>query len=94
MFSSLSKVDWIYVALIVLGARALIDASLAQAIIVAVFGGLKAYSDYLKATKVKEEYKNINEEVTKQLDHMKTVISGLSMKSAVNQHHNETRRYF
>lgn len=92
MLQKLKSIDWIYCCLLLLGARALIDASFPQALIVACFAGLKAYHDFLKT----KEIKDLSKDVQVQLDEMKTVVSGLAMKNAAKPQHMEQqiRRFF
>lgn len=79
MLQKLKNVDWVYFMLLLLGLRAVVEASFAQALIVVCFAGLRAYSEYLKT----KEIKDLNAEVKKELQDMKLVISGISMKGAV-----------
>lgn len=92
MYQKLTKVNWIFVCLILLGLRALIDANLSQALIVAVLGGLEAFRQFRDTQK----HVALNDDVQRQLDEMKNAVAGLSMKSAVRpaQMEQEVRRFF
>lgn len=92
MLDKIKSIDWIYTVLLLLGIRALVEASFPQALIVICFAGLKAYKDFLAS----KEVPDLNAEVKKQLDEVKTTVAGLAMKSAVKpaQMEQEIRRFF
>lgn len=92
MYQKLTNVNWIYVALILLGLRALSDANLSQALIVACLAGLQGYKEYLKTKTVDP----INADIKRQLEEMKSNIDSVSMRAikAPNPTNQEIRRFF
>lgn len=92
MWNKILSFNWTYAVLVVLGIRAVIEASLPQALIVACFSGLAAYNEYLKFKKPKD----LSLDVKSQLDEMKATVAGLAMKNAAKpaQMEQQVRRFF
>lgn len=78
MYDKLTKVNWIFVVLILLGLRTLADANFAQALVITALCGLVGWKDYLKS----KEQPPLSEEVQRQLDEVKSTVGGLAMRSA------------
>ena len=76
------NINIILVLLICLGCRAIYAADIAQAIIFAVLAGVYSYNEYLKSSTAPK----LDETTQKQLDEMRNIVSGLSMKSAMKPH--------
>lgn len=92
MLEKLKKLDVLLVLLLALGARSLIDSNIAQAMVVMAFCGLYGYTKFLRS----KEVVPLNEEVQRQLEEMRSTVSGLAMKNASkpDQMKNEVRRFF
>lgn len=78
MYEKLTKVNWIYVCLILLGLRALVDANFPQALIVACLAGFEGFRQWSESRKPV----TLNEEVLKKLENMENNVTGLAMRSA------------
>ncbi len=92
MLQKLMKINWVFVVLILLGLRSLIDANFPQAVIIACLIGLQSFREYIA-------YKTpvpLSEDVQRQLDEMKTAVAGLSMRQAAKpaQMEQQIRRFF
>jgi hypothetical protein len=76
--SKLKSVDWVFVILCGMGIRSIVDANLSQALIVACFAGVlcfKRYLDYVKKP-------DLNEDLKKQIEDLRSNMSGIMMKNA------------
>ena len=91
MYQKLTNVNWISFVLILLGLRALADANLSQALIVACLSGVISYRDHLKS-KAKDP---VNDDIKRQLDEMKSNLDSVSMRSIKSAPSaQEPRRFF
>lgn len=90
MHEKLAKVNWIYIALILLGLRALIDANLSQALIVACLSGLEGFHQWQEARKPV----SLNDKVLAELEDMKNNVNGLAMRGVKTAVAQEPRRFF
>lgn len=90
MIEKLTKVNWIFVALILLGLRALIDANFPQALIVACFCGLEGFRQWSEARKPLP----LNDQVMKDLEEMKNNVTSLAMRNAKTAAENKPIRFF
>lgn len=92
MYQKLLSINWMYLVLVLLGVRSVINASLAQALVVACFAGIKIYKDYLDS----KQQKDIDSELKKELSDMKAIVGGLAMKNAAKpaQMEQQVRRFF
>lgn len=79
MIEKLKQVNWILFVLITLGLRAIVSADMAQALVVIAFSAVYSFKMYMSSLVVKE----LDTDVKKQIEEMKTTISGLAMKNAV-----------
>lgn len=90
MHEKLKQVNWIYVALILLGLRALIDANLSQALIVACLSGLQGFKEWQDTKKTIP----LNDQVLKELEEMKNNVNGLAIRGVKTAVAQEPRRFF
>jgi hypothetical protein len=79
MLNKIKSLDAILVVLILLGLRSIIDANVAQAIIVACFGALVAYNKYLKT----KEQPDIRAEIMNELEKVQANVTSLSMRASM-----------
>jgi hypothetical protein len=84
----LKKVDVLFVVLILLALRSLIDANIAQAIIFLGFAGFVGFSRWMD----NNQKQDLSEEVKKELESMRNIVSGLAVKSAAKS--NDNKRFF
>lgn len=91
MLEKFKKLDWVYILLLVLGARAVVDASFAQAafmLIICSFKGFQLWLDSKKEVPVSEELK-------RDLNEVKSALTGLSLKGTKPQAPTiDSRRFF
>ena len=90
--NALSNTNYINVVLVLLGIRAIVDANLSQALIVACFSGIYSYSKYLDTKKAP----NIAEDLRKEIGDIKNNMSSLMMKNAARppEMEQQLKRFF
>lgn len=88
----LKNLDWVLVTLILLGARSIIDANVAQSIVVACFSAVYGFKQWLG---VKKE-QSVSADIMKELDQMKTNVAGVMMKNSIKpqQMQENIKRFF
>lgn len=86
----LSKVNYIATVLLLLGIRAIVDANLAQALIVCCFSGLYGYMKYLESVKIPDA----NAEIKSELEKLRSNMSAIMIKSATKTEEQPFRRMF
>jgi len=72
------NIDYVFLILCAMGIRSIIDANLSQALIVACFSTIlcfKRYLDYVKKP-------DFNQDVQKQIEDLRSNMSGIMMKNA------------
>jgi hypothetical protein len=84
------QADWVLIALVALGLRSLYEASLGQAMVVACFSGLVAWSRYLSTKQVRD----LDKETREELDKMKNNLSALAMKNTIKAPLEPGQRFF
>lgn len=77
MLQKLRQLDWVLLALILLGARSVYDANISQALIVMCFTGLVGFTRWLASKKQPD----MNASVMEELNKMKNTIGNISMKN-------------
>lgn len=90
LIDRIKQADWVFIALVALGLRSLYEASMSQAIVVACFSGLVAWSRYLATKQVKD----LDKETREELERIKANVSSLSMKNTVKPPLEPGQRFF
>jgi hypothetical protein len=86
----IKKLDIVLTVAIALGIRALIDMSIAQALVALGFLGVLAYTKYLESKKQPDYVSMFKSE----LDDVKSKMSSLYVKQAVKTQNTEGKRFF
>jgi len=86
----LSKANYIAIVLLLLGIRAIVDANLAQALIVCCFSALYGYMKYLDTTKVPDA----NAELKNEVEKLRSNMSAIMIKNATKAEEQPFRRMF
>lgn len=76
--SKFKNVDYVFVILCLMGIRSIVDANLSQALIVACFAGVLCFRRYLDYVKKPD----INEDIKRQIEDLRSNMSGIMMKNA------------
>lgn len=84
----IANLDVLSAVLIILALRSIVEINVAQSLVFIALATYKAYSNWLKNT----EKPDLSEEVRKELENMRTVISGVAVKNAVKPV--EPKRFF
>lgn len=88
----LKRINWVQLTLIALGMRCIYDANVAQALVIACFSGIYAYSKYLEMTKQQD----IAADLRKEIDDVRTNVSSLMVRNAAKpeQMQQQIKRFF
>lgn len=90
MLNKIKSLDTILIVLILLGLRSVVDANIAQAVIVACFGALVAYNKYLKT----KEQPDIRAELMNEIEKIQSNVTSLSMRHTVKLPQQEAPKRF
>lgn len=86
----IKSINWPLIVFILLGLRALLDASFAQAAVVLCFGTFVAVKQWLDSKKQKD----VDAELRSELNALKNSVSGLVMKNTAKRELPENVRFF
>lgn len=84
----LKKIDILFVVLILLALRSLIDANIAQSIIFLGFSTYLGFNRWMDNI----QKPDISDELRKEIESMRNIVSGLAIKSSTKS--NESKRFF